>query len=166
MGSWLSVGATQQEGMFKHVTYQLPSNHRAELLLAVHLQFIRQALRACEQQKLGMKHAVVHIMPLMWRTGSGMPERVYAFGASLLLALPVVRHIMSWMGVVPADKQVMLDVLSKASGGALPEGIAGIFTGASRCISSFPYVQLLSPPPPLSPYLVSPRWCCLPRGSP
>lgn len=68
----------------------------------------------------------------MWSTESGMPERVYAFGASLLLALPVVRHIMSWMGVVPADKQVMLDVLSKASGGALPEGIAGIFTGASR----------------------------------
>ena len=72
---------------------------------------------------------------LLWCTDSGMPERVYAFGASLLLALPVVRHIMSWMGVVPADKQVMLDVLSQGSGGALPEGIAGIFTGASRCTS-------------------------------
>jgi len=65
---------------------------------------------------------------------SGMPERTYAFGASLLLALPIVRHMMSWMGVVPASKHVMLDVLSKASGGAMPEGIAGIFTGASRCI--------------------------------
>lgn len=65
---------------------------------------------------------------------SGMPERTYAFGASLLLALPIVRHVMSWMGVVPASKHVMLDVLSKASGGAMPEGIAGIFTGASRCI--------------------------------
>lgn len=64
---------------------------------------------------------------------SGMPERTYAFGASLLLALPIVRHMMSWMGVVPASKHVMLDVLSKASGGAMPEGIAGIFTGASRC---------------------------------
>ncbi len=65
---------------------------------------------------------------------SGMPERTYAFGASLLLALPIVRHMMSWMGVVPASKHVMLDVLSKASGGAMPEGIAGIFIGASRCI--------------------------------
>ncbi|DBB16583.1 hypothetical protein WJX82_009621 [Trebouxia sp. C0006] len=66
------------------------------------------------------------------RQDSGMPERTYAFGASLLLALPIVRHVMSWMGVVPASKHVMLDVLSKASGGAMPEGIAGIFTGASR----------------------------------
>ena len=64
---------------------------------------------------------------------SGMPERTYAFGASLLLALPVVRHLMLWMGVVPASKDVMLRVLSQASGGAMPEGIAGIFTGASRC---------------------------------
>ena len=109
-----------------------------------------------------MKQQVVRNMTLMWVTGSGMPERVYAFGASLLLALPVVRHIMSWMGVVPANKQVMLDVLSKASGGALPEGIAGIFTGASRCISSF----LMPSCWPLSaPCLVSPR-CCLPRESP
>lgn len=93
------------------------------------------------------------MVKLMWSTESGMPERVYAFGASLLLALPVVRHIMSWMGVVPADKQVMLDVLSKASGGALPEGIAGIFTGASRYHSFFlkpSYCPAPSSPPPLS----------------
>ena len=83
-----------------------------------------------------------------------MPERVYAFGASLLLAVPVVRHIMSWMGVVPADKQVMLDVLSQASGGALPEGIAGIFTGASRFNASFHLPSccpILALPPPLNP---------------
>ena len=79
------------------------------------------------------------MQPLQWYgsfVDSGMPDKVYAFGASLLLALPIVRHIMSWMGVVPASKDVMLNVLSKASGGALPEGIAGIFTGASRCIES------------------------------
>ena len=46
---------------------------------------------------------------------------------------------MLWMGVVPASKDVMLDILSKASGGALPEGIAGIFTGASRCFASLPF---------------------------
>lgn len=69
---------------------------------------------------------------------SGMPERTYAFGASLLLALPVVRHLMLWMGVVPASKDVMLHVLSQASGGAMPEGIAGIFTGASRSTASTP----------------------------
>lgn len=107
-----------------------------------------------------MKDLVVHILTLVCCTESGMPERVYAFGASLLLRLPVVRHIMSWMGVVPADKQVMLDVLSKASGGALPEGIAGIFTGASRC--NFPFhMPAIVPPPHPHPYLAFlPGWCC------
>ena len=111
---------------------------------------------------LGMKQQVVHNMMPMWITGSGMPERVYAFGASLLLVVPVVRHIMSWMGVVPADKQVMLDVLSKASGGALPEGIAGIFTGASRCNSSS-HLSSCCPFCPLRPLsALSPNWCSLP----
>lgn len=81
-----------------------------------------------------------------------MPERVYAFAASLLLMVPVVRHIMSWMGVVPADKQVMLDVLTHASGGALPEGIAGIFTGASRCTSSLRSCSAECPAPSLFLY--------------
>ena len=119
-------------------------------MLAAHLHFTCQALPASEQYKLNVKEHVVHIVTLVWLAGSGMPERVYAFGASLLLAVPVVRHIMSWMGVVPADKQVMLDVLSKASGGALPEGIAGIFTGASRCISTFPTYPAVVSSRPLS----------------
>ena len=67
---------------------------------------------------------------------AGMPTRVYSFAATVLLHLPVVRQLMSWMGVVSADKQTMLDVLSQGSGGALPEGIAGIFTGAARSVPS------------------------------
>ena len=67
---------------------------------------------------------------------------------------------MSWMGVVPANKQVMLEVLSKASGGALPEGLAGIFTGASRCISSTLCPAVLPTPPPLLSAL-SPLPCLL-----
>jgi 2-acylglycerol O-acyltransferase 2 len=41
---------------------------------------------------------------------------------------------MAWVGVHPADKQTMLKVLAHTSAGGLPEGIAGIFTGADRGI--------------------------------
>lgn len=61
-----------------------------------------------------------------------MPDRIYSFAATVLLYLPIVRQCMSWMGVLAAEKETMLHVLSRASGGALPEGIAGIFTGAGR----------------------------------
>ena len=69
MGSWLSVGATQQEGLFTQITYHLASNHQAEHLLAFGLHFISQALPqpccAFEQHKLGMRQQFVHNMTLM-----------------------------------------------------------------------------------------------------
>lgn len=88
----------------------------------------------------GIQHSTAHInsftdtVPLC--TDTGLPTRIYSFAATVLLHLPVVRQLMSWMGVVSADKQTMLDILAKGSGGALPEGIAGIFTGAARLASA------------------------------
>lgn len=46
MGSWLSVGATQQEGLFQQEIYQLASNQPAERLLLLDLEIISQALQA------------------------------------------------------------------------------------------------------------------------
>ena len=43
--------------------------------------------------------------------------------ATVLLKLPLLRHIYAWMGCVPADYHAMRDTLKHASVGVVPEVI-------------------------------------------
>ncbi|CAL8461777.1 g1308 [Coccomyxa elongata] len=51
--------------------------------------------------------------------------------ASVLLRLPFVRHLFAWIGAHPADKHTLAALLQRTSVGMQPEGIAGIFCGAT-----------------------------------
>ncbi|BDA41498.1 hypothetical protein COCOBI_02-2790 [Coccomyxa sp. Obi] len=62
---------------------------------------------------------------------TGMPGPMEGVVASVLLRLPFIRHLFFWIGAHPADKQTLAALLQRTSVGMQPEGIAGIFCGAT-----------------------------------
>lgn len=62
----------------------------------------------------------------------GIPERTAGAVATVLLHLPGLRYFMVKMGCHPAGRASMVAMLRRRSVGIIPEGIAGLFRGASR----------------------------------
>lgn len=63
---------------------------------------------------------------------AGLPMPVIkATIADIMFSLPGIKHVLAWGGCHPAKRGVMLRILKKASLGCLPEGIAGVFHGAT-----------------------------------
>ncbi|CAL8465555.1 g5091 [Coccomyxa elongata] len=69
-------------------------------------------------------------MPLCDAPETGLPTGTKGAIATVLLKLPLLRHVYAWMGCVPADYHVMKEQLQTTSIGLVPEGVAGIFLGA------------------------------------
>lgn len=65
------------------------------------------------------------------RQGSGNAGDVKGAIADIFFSLPFVKHNYAWIGCVGASKKVMMETLKHYSLACLPEGIAGIFQGAS-----------------------------------
>ena len=64
---------------------------------------------------------------------SGLPKRIRPAVATVLLHTPVLRHVLAWLGCIPATRAAMEAALAGGeSVGATPEGIAGIFAGSTR----------------------------------
>ncbi|KAK9908698.1 hypothetical protein WJX75_001591 [Coccomyxa subellipsoidea] len=63
--------------------------------------------------------------------GSGMPGPWEGVVASIMLQLPFIRHMFAWIGAHPADRETLAALLKRTSVGMQPEGIAGIFNGAT-----------------------------------
>ena len=62
----------------------------------------------------------------------GMPPSVEGVVADVLLRLPVFKHIFAAAGCHPADGATLARLLKTRSVAIIPEGVAGIFHGASR----------------------------------
>ncbi|KAK9803780.1 hypothetical protein WJX73_006767 [Symbiochloris irregularis] len=63
---------------------------------------------------------------------AGLPMPIIrAVIADVMFALPVVKQLLGWGGCHPARKSTMLRLLHKGCLGCLPEGIAGVFHGAT-----------------------------------
>ena len=62
----------------------------------------------------------------------GMPPCVEGVVADVLLRLPVFKHIFAAAGCHPADGKTLARLLATRSVAIIPEGVAGIFHGASR----------------------------------
>ncbi|KAK9808224.1 hypothetical protein WJX73_010719 [Symbiochloris irregularis] len=70
-------------------------------------------------------------MTFAGRQGSGSSGNLKGAIASIFFSLPLIKHNYAWVGCLSADKQSMLTALKHSSLACLPEGIAGIFEGAS-----------------------------------
>lgn len=64
--------------------------------------------------------------------GGGMPSRVECVVADVLLKLPIYKHLFAWIGCHSADAKTVRRLLKDRSVAICPEGLAGIFHGASR----------------------------------
>ena len=65
--------------------------------------------------------------PLCGDAATGVPGPMQALVATVLLKVPLYKHVFAWLGCHPADKPVMLDLLKRNSVGVIVEGVAGIF---------------------------------------
>jgi hypothetical protein len=63
---------------------------------------------------------------------AGMPPCVEGVVADVLLRLPLFKHIFAAKGCHPADGHTLARLLKTKSVAIIPEGVAGIFHGASR----------------------------------
>lgn len=64
--------------------------------------------------------------------GGLLPPTTVGAIASVLFHLPVLRHVYAWMGCIPADRgSIEAALRSGRSVGLVPEGVAGIFSGAT-----------------------------------
>jgi len=72
--------------------------------------------------------------PLCGDEATGVPGPMQALVATVLLRVPFYKHVFAWLGCHPADKPVMLDLLTekKNSVGVIVEGVAGIFLGPTK----------------------------------
>ena len=70
--------------------------------------------------------------PLCGDAATGVPGPMQALVATVLLRVPLYKHVFAWLGCHPADKPVMLDLLRENSVGVIVEGVAGIFLGPTR----------------------------------
>ncbi|KAK9903270.1 hypothetical protein WJX75_001551 [Coccomyxa subellipsoidea] len=71
-------------------------------------------------------------MPLCDIPKTGLPVGTKGAVATVLLKLPLLRHLYAWMGCVPADYHTIHELLQTTSVGIVPEGVAGVFLGATR----------------------------------
>lgn len=71
-------------------------------------------------------------MPLCGHPATGIPAPATGAIASVLLQLPLAKHMFGWMNCYPADRKVVMRLLKYSSVGLIPEGVAGIFQGANR----------------------------------
>ena len=70
--------------------------------------------------------------PLCGDAATGVPGPMQALVATVLLRVPLYKHVFAWLGCHPADKPVMLDLLKENSVGVIVEGVAGIFLGPTK----------------------------------
>jgi 1-acyl-sn-glycerol-3-phosphate acyltransferase len=71
----------------------------------------------------------------------GMPPGVEGVVADVLLRLPVFKHIFAAKGCHPADAATLARLLRTRSVAIIPEGVAGIFHGASRSAGERVYLS-------------------------
>lgn len=57
---------------------------------------------------------------------AGLPTGTKGAVATVLLKLPLLRHVYAWMGCVPADYYIMKEQLQTTSVGLVPE-VCGSF---------------------------------------
>ncbi|EIE22983.1 hypothetical protein COCSUDRAFT_63373 [Coccomyxa subellipsoidea C-169] len=69
-------------------------------------------------------------MPLCDAPETGLPAGARGAVATVLLKLPLLRHVYAWMGCIPADYHTIHEQLQTTSVGLVPEGVAGVFLGA------------------------------------
>lgn len=70
--------------------------------------------------------------PLCGDPGTGVPAPMEGLVATVLMRVPLYKHIFAWMGCVPADKPKLMTLLSAGTNvGVIVEGVAGIFHGAT-----------------------------------
>jgi hypothetical protein len=68
--------------------------------------------------------------PLCGDPATGVPAPMEGLVASVLLRVPLFKHIFGGLGCHSADKATMMDLLRTSSVGVIVEGIAGVFHGA------------------------------------
>ncbi|CAK0786261.1 hypothetical protein CVIRNUC_009474 [Coccomyxa viridis] len=68
-------------------------------------------------------------LPICGRPGTGIPKNLRGGIASVLFALPIIKHNYAWAGCMPAEYKRMLKHMREpgASLSVIPEGIKGIF---------------------------------------
>ena len=68
--------------------------------------------------------------PLCGDPATGVPAPMEGLVASVLLRVPIFKHIFGGLGCHSADKATMMALLRHSSVGIIVEGIAGVFQGA------------------------------------
>ena len=70
--------------------------------------------------------------PLCGDPGTGVPAPMEGLVATVLMRVPLYKHVFAWMGCCPADRPRMMDLLAAGTSvGVIVEGVAGIFHGAT-----------------------------------
>jgi hypothetical protein len=101
----------------------------------------RDAAACCNMHNLPFIDCLHCMVPAVL---AGLPRGTQAAVASVLLQLPLLRHVWAWMGCVPADYGTMRELLQSTSIGLMPEVLllsysctAAAFLMAERVSSLF-----------------------------